>query len=322
MRTAKISGTGKYLPKTVVTNDELAKRVETSDEWIQQRVGIKARHIADETETNVFMATYAAREALEKAALSPDQIDLIIVATSTPDDLMPNTAGSVQAKLGINFCIAFDVNAACAGFIYALTIAHQFFQAGTVKHALIIGSERMSRVINWEDRTTCVLFGDGAGAVALSASDKPGILYTKSHSTGQHRDYLFVPNAIPKQAFCTSTISPYLEMTGNTVFRYAVQMLGDVVEETLQHLEMTKADIDWLIPHQANVRIIAATAKKLGMDMSQVILTLPEHGNTSAASVPLALAVGLEQGKIKAGDMCLLEAFGAGFLWGACLVKI
>ncbi|MDF2940447.1 MAG: ketoacyl-ACP synthase [Gammaproteobacteria bacterium] len=318
---AKIAGTGYYLPKQVLTNEEIAKWVDTSDEWIRQRVGIVSRHIADSNETNVFMASAAAKKALEAAQISAEELGLIIVATSTPDSMMPSTACEVQHKLGIAGCPAFDVNAACSGFVYALNIAHQFFLAGTVKHVLIIGSERMSRVINWQDRSTCVLFGDGAGAVVLSASDQPGILGSYVHADGQHKELLHIPNHLPDQAFAGEKLEAKLTMQGNKVFRYAVTMLEKVVLEVLEKQGMDKSAIDWLIPHQANERIIAATAKNLGLSMDKVVLTLPTHGNTSAASIPLALASAIEQGKIKRGELLLFEAFGAGFVWGAALVK-
>ncbi|MDF2690360.1 MAG: 3-oxoacyl-ACP synthase [Gammaproteobacteria bacterium] len=318
---AKIAGTGYYLPKQVLTNQEIAKWVDTSDDWIRQRVGIISRHIASENETNVFMAEQAAKKALAEAKLDPKDLDLIIVATSTPDSIMPSTACEVQHKLGVAGCPAFDVNAACSGFIYALSIVHQFFLAGTVKHVLIIGSERMSRVINWQDRSTCVLFGDGAGAVVLSASDQPGILGSYIHADGQHKELLHIPNHLPDQAFAGEKLEAKLTMQGNKVFRYAVTMLEQVVLEVLEKQGLDKSAIDWLVPHQANERIIAATAKNLGLSMDKVILTLPTQGNTSAASIPLALAYAIEQNKIKRGELLLLEAFGAGFVWGAALIR-
>ncbi|MDO8954927.1 MAG: beta-ketoacyl-ACP synthase III [Gammaproteobacteria bacterium] len=317
----KIAGTGYYLPKHVLHNDDIAKFVDTTDEWIRQRVGIISRHIADEHETNVFMASEAAKNALKAANLDADQIGLIIVATSTPDNIMPSTACEVQHRLGISGCPAFDVNAACSGFIYALSIAHQFFLAGTVKHALIIGSERMSRVIDWRDRGTCILFGDGAGAVVLSASDQPGILGSYIHADGQYKELLQVPNNLPTKAFEGIQLEAKLTMQGNKVFRYAVTMLEQVVLEVLEKQGLDKSAIDWLVPHQANERIIIATAKNLGLSMDKVVLTLPTQGNTSAASIPLALAYAIEQKQIKRGELLLLEAFGAGFVWGAALIR-
>jgi len=321
MMSASIAGTGYYLPKQVLTNDDLAKFVDTSDEWIRQRVGIVSRHIANEHEANSFMATQAALQALKSANLKAEEIDLIIVATSTPDSMMPSTACEVQKGLGIAGCPAFDVNAACSGFVYALTVANQFFLAGTIKHALIIGSERMSRVINWQDRGTCVLFGDGAGAVVLSASKEPGIIGSYIQADGQHKELLHISSHLPDKAFASEVIESKLAMQGNKVFRFAVTKLAEAVENILLKHEISQEEVDWLIPHQANERIIAATAKHIGMSMDKVILTLATHGNTSAASIPLALACAIEQGKIKRGQLLLLEAFGAGFVWGASLIR-
>lgn len=321
MMQARIAGTGSYLPRTVVTNHDLAARMETSDEWIRQRVGIISRHIAESDETNAVMAAAAARRALESAAIAPSAVDLIIVATGTSDMLMPSMASEVQGQLGIGHCIAFDVGAACSGFIYALTIAQQFIASKMVKNAIVIGSERMSRVVNWSDRSTCVLFGDGAGAVVLSASDEPGIIASQLYSDGTNKELLYVPNKLAKEPFGEVEFQAHLVMEGSKVFKHAVTMLGDVVEKILQAEGLDKSDITWLIPHQANERIIAATAKKLDMPMERVVLTLPTHGNTSAASVPLALDTAVRDGRVKRGDLLLLEAFGAGFVWGASLVR-
>lgn len=318
---AKISGTGSYLPETIMTNDDLATRVDTSDEWIRQRVGIISRHIASNKESNAFMATEAAKKALEAAELSAEQIDLIIVATSTSDLIMPSMATQVQGALGIENCIAFDISAACTGFVYALGVANQFFNNGAVKHALVIGAERMSRVVNWNDRSTCVLFGDGAGAVVLSQSNEPGIIATRMHSDGVNKELLYVPNKLGTDAFSLVAPEAHLLMEGNKVFKHAVNMLEEIVDQILEDSGLSKNDVDWLVPHQANERIIAATAKKLDMPMSKVVLTLPHHGNTSAASVPLALDAAVRDGRIKRGELLLLEAFGAGFVWGAALVK-
>jgi 3-oxoacyl-[acyl-carrier-protein] synthase III len=321
MAKANITGTGYYLPQNAVTNDELSKRVDTSDEWIRQRVGIESRHIALAHETNTMMSSEAAKMALNNAGCDANDIDLLIVATSTPDDVMPSQAVCVQQALGITDAIAFDTVAACSGFIYGLGIAEQFFATGAVKKALVIGAERMSRVVNWEDRATCVLFGDGAGAVVLEAADTGGIIATKLHSTGAHRDLLYIPNALPKNAFTPEADAAHLVMQGNKVFKSAVTLLGEVVDEILADAGLQRSDIDWLVPHQANERIITATAKKLGLPMERVVLTLPQHGNTSAASIPLALAVAVERGQIKKGELLLLEAFGAGFVWGAALIQ-
>ena len=309
---ASITGVGHYLPTAILTNQELALRVETTDEWIQKRVGISSRHIANADETTVMMATQAARAALDQAGLMASQIELIIVATSTPDDLMPSTASSVQARLGIPLTMAFDISAACSGFIYALHVAHTFFKTQQIQHALIIGAECMSKVLDWSDRSTCVLFGDGAGAVVLSASETPGLIHSCVYSNGTERDLLYINN---------STSERYLKMQGNKVFRQAVNLLGDVVETILKISGYQKSDLDWLVPHQANIRIIEATAQKLGLKMSQVIVTLDHHGNTSAASIPLALSEAVSTGRIQRGQLLLLEAFGAGFVWGASLVR-
>ena len=317
----KISGTGSYLPERIVTNHDIAKIVETTDEWIRQRVGIIERRIASEQETCGFIATQAAKKALEASGISVDQIGLIVVATSTPDYLMPSMACEVQMELGVPDCTAFDVSAACSGFVYALTTAKQFIDAGTVEHALVIGAERVSRILNWEDRTTCVLFGDGAGAVVLSRSAEPGIISTHLHSAGQYRDLLYVPNSLSPTPFQKEVPDSHMTMEGNKVFKYAVSMLEAVVLEVLEKNKLDKEAIDWLVPHQANERIIEATAKKLQLSMDKVVLTLPYHGNTSAASIPLAFDTAVRDGRIKRGNMVLMEAFGAGFVWGAVLIK-
>lgn len=326
MANAKIIGTGYYLPEQVVTNDQIAECLDTSDEWIQKRVGIRSRHIAGSHETTVMMSQKAAQQALCNAKVSAETIELIIVATSTSDDLMPSTACSLQAALGINTAIAFDLSAACSGFIYALHTANQFFKTGAIKHALVVGVERMSRVLDWQDRSTCVLFGDGAGAVVLSATETEGIIASRMFSSGKQRDLLNIPSQLPKSCtffdkILTDTSPSHLAMVGNKVFRHAVTMLGEVVDKVLQDSGYCQRDIDWLIPHQANVRIIQATAQQLKLSMHKVIVTLPEHGNTSAASIPMALAVSVEKNLIHPGQLLLLEAFGAGFVWGACLVR-
>lgn len=321
---AKIVGTGSYLPERIVTNDELSQRVETSDEWIKQRVGISSRHIGASHETTSYMAAAASKCALAAAKLTADQIDLIIVATSTPDDLMPSTASRLMVSLGISGCPAFDVSAACSGFIYALTIADQFFKTGAVKNALIVGSDAMSRVVDWSDRRTCVLFGDGAGAVILSRSEtEQGILSTHIHADGQFRDLLYVPNVLQSYDSPTAPVceSAYLSMEGSKVFKHAVSLLDEIVHETLALHGLSVHDIDWLIPHQANERIIVAAAHKLGVPMERVVVTLGSQGNTSAATIPLALDVAVRDGRIKPGNLLLLEAFGAGFVWGSVLVR-
>lgn len=320
---ASIIGTGHYLPENTLDNAQLSKMVDTNDEWIQQRVGITSRHIANETETTTFMATRAAEQALAAAKLSADQLELIICATSTADYLMPSVASQVQMQLGIAGCMAFDVSAACSGFIYILTIAEQFIKAGKVKNVLVIGSERMSRVTDWSDRATCVLFGDGAGAAVLTATeDNTGILASKMHADGKDCELLYVNNSLPKTAYQQDTEPAYLRMQGRAVFKQAVQMMGTIVDEVLDQAGYTKSDIDWLIPHQANERIIKATADKLGMSMDQVVLTLGEQGNTSAATIGLALDIAVRDGRVQPGQLVLLEAFGAGFVWGALLIRL
>ncbi len=321
MTYARITGTGRYLPERQVTNSELAQRVDTSDEWIQQRVGITSRRISGEHETLLYMATEASTQALEMAGLSAQQIDLIIVATSTADDIMPSTATSLQHMIGAKPCISFDISAACTGFVCALHIANQFFKTGSVKRALVVGGERMSRITDWQDRSTCVLFGDGAGAAVLVADQETGMLSSYICSDGKDRDLLFVPSSLPKRPFEDEAPSPYLQMDGRSVFRHAVSMLGELVERVLAEHQLTKADIDWLIPHQANKRIIDATAKKMGLSWDKIVLTLPEQGNTSAASIALALDIAVRDGRVKQDQLVLLEAFGAGFVWGAVLFK-
>jgi 3-oxoacyl-[acyl-carrier-protein] synthase-3 len=322
---AKLIGTGHYLPVQTVTNHDLSKHVETSDEWIRQRVGIISRQIASESEDALFMATQSAVRALEMANISADQLDLVIVATSSADDRMPSVASQVLKNLAIgSTCPAFDISAACAGFLYGLNILEQYIKAGSVRYVLLIGTERMSRLMDWSDRSTCVLFGDGAGASVFEASEAPGLLATCVHADGIHRDLLFVDGGLSKHPFDReeSNADPmFLKMEGNKVFKHAVNILADVATEVLKKAGVSASEIDWLVPHQANERIIIATAKKLGLPMDKVILTLAEHGNTSAASVPLALDVAIRAGKIKSGDLVLFEAFGAGFVWGASLMK-
>lgn len=321
MTFSKIIATGGYLPERVVTNSDLEKSIDTSDEWIVTRTGIKQRHIAAATETTSSLAVQAARQTLAQCHLQADDIDLIIVATCTPDQQFPSTACLVQAGLAIEHSvIAFDVSAACSGFIYALSIADSMIRTGQSKNALIIGAETLSRVLDWEERRTCVLFGDGAGAVILSASDKPGIHRSCLHAKGLYKDILFLPN--PSTTMLEEEASPYLQMQGSEVFRFAVKALGDVVDEVLTDSGFSQADIDWLIPHQANLRIIQATAKKLDLPLEKVILTLEKHANTSAASVPLALDAGVRDGRIKPGDLLLMEAIGGGMAWGASLITL
>lgn len=317
MTYSSIMATGSYLPERIMTNAELESMVDTSDEWIQTRTGIKKRHIAAEDETTGDMAEQAARQAIAAADIDVNSIDLIILATSTPDLIYPSTACLLQNRLGIhNGSAAFDIQAVCSGFVYALSIADKYIKSGTAKHALIIGADTNSKILDWTDRSTCVVFGDGAGAVILQANDEPGIYSTHLHADGAYADLLQVPAGVSNRKG-----EPFIKMRGNEVFKIAVKTLGDIVKETLDANGITKNDIDWLVPHQANIRIIAATAKKLDLSMDKVILTVAEHGNTSAGSIPLALDTAVRAGDIKRGQTLLLEAFGGGFTWGSALLK-
>lgn len=321
MTFARIAGTGSYLPENIVTNQDLEKMVDTTDQWIRERTGIERRHIAVEGQTTVDLAEPAARRAIEAAGLEPGDIDLIVFATSTPDKIFPSCACILQARLGIRGCPAFDIQAVCSGFVYALATADKFIKTGASKRALVIGAEVFSHIINWEDRGTCVLFGDGAGAVILEASEETGILSTHIHADGQYEELLHVPCGIADGYDQVKAGRAFVEMKGNEVFKVAVNTLGKIVDETLSANHMAKSDIDWLVPHQANLRIIAATAKKLNMSMDQVVVTVNEHGNTSAASIPLALDVAVRDGRIKRNEVLLLEAFGGGFTWGSALLR-
>lgn len=317
---SKIVGTGSYLPEKILTNFDLEKIVDTSNEWIVERTGIHRRHIAAQHESALTMAEEATRKALKVAGLTEKDIGMIIIATTTPEKVFPSTACLLQQRLGIAGCAAFDLNStACAGFMYAMSIADQYIKTGAVKNALIIGSEVMSRVLNWSDRTTCVLFGDGAGAVILGASDEPGILSTHIHADGTHKDVLYLDSIITKPMAVEEEIS--IKMAGNQLFKLAVNILGDLFDETLAANNMKKADVDWLIPHQANIRIIQSMAKKLDLPMEQVAITLEDQGNTSSASIPLALDKAICDGKVKRGHMLMLEGFGGGLAWGSALIK-
>ncbi len=317
---SKIIGSGSVLPDKVLTNDDLAKMVDTSHQWIIERTGIIERRIASHDESNVFMAEIASRRALEMAELKPSDIDAIIIGTTTPDQYFPSTACLLQKQLGItNRCPAFDISAACAGFIYSLSIADAFIKTGQYKTVMVLGSEILSRLLNWEDRSTCILFGDGAGAMILTASDEPGIFSTHIHAAGQYDDLLYTKN--PYTHPDSRTDAPKLVMSGNEVFKYAVKLLGEVILETLHENDMQKSDIDWLVPHQANIRIISAMAKKLNMPMEKVIVTIDKHGNTSSASIPLAFDSAIRSNKIKRGDNIIMESFGGGFTWGSALIK-
>ena len=317
---AILAGTGSALPRTRVSNAELAERVDTSDDWIVERTGIRFRHIAEPDETTATLGAAAAQEALKAAGLEASDIGLIIVATATPDNTFPASATKVQAILGAPDCIAFDVAAVCSGFLYAVSVADSMLRTGAAKHALVIGSETFSRILDWEDRTTCVLFGDGAGAVVLSAeevADDRGILATRLHAEGKYCDMLYVDGG----PSTTGTVG-HVRMQGREVFRHAVTNLADVLGEVMEDVGLSAADIDWVVPHQANKRIIDATAKKLGLPAERVVLTVDQHANTSAASVPLALDLAVRDGRIRRGDLVVLEAMGGGFTWGAAVVRI
>lgn len=316
---ARITGTGGYLPGRPVTNHDLVSRgIDTSDDWVVERTGIRARHFAAEHENSSDLALQASLRAIEAAGIDRGRIDLVIVATSTPDWIFPSTACLLQSKLGLGEAVAFDVQAVCSGFVYALTIAEKFIRSGTNKCALVVGAEVFSRIMNWEDRSTCVLFGDGAGAVIVEASDTPGILASRLHADGSYHDILSVPGSV-----CGGRVtgSPFLQMDGQAVFKFAVKVLGDTAMEVLGAAGMDKSELDWLVPHQANVRILQSTAKRLGLSMEQVVTTVADHGNTSAASVPLALDVAVRDGRIKPEQNVMLEGVGGGFTWGAVLLR-
>ena len=315
---AVIKGTGSALPRNRVSNAELAAKVDTTDEWITERTGIKFRHIAEPDETTSSLAIEASRNALEAANMAASDIDLIILATATPDQTFPASATIVQHALGCNGGVAFDVAAVCSGFLYAFSVAESMIRAGSARNALVIGAETFSRILDWEDRTTCVLFGDGAGAVVLSGEvGTRGALATRLHADGQHNELLYVDGG----PSTTGTVGK-LRMKGREVFRHAVTNLTSVLYEVLEEANLTAADVDWVVPHQANARIIEATAKKLGLDADKVVLTVDQHANTSAASVPLALDVAVRDGRIKAGDVIVIEAMGGGFTWGASVVRM
>ncbi|MBK1887850.1 beta-ketoacyl-ACP synthase III [Marinobacter sp. DY40_1A1] len=321
MTFARIAGTGSYLPENIVTNKDLEKTVDTTDKWIRERTGIEQRHIALKGQTTVDLAEQAALNAIEAAGIDASEIDLIVFATSTPDKIFPSSACILQARLGIHGCPAFDIQAVCSGFVYALSVADKFIKTGSSKKALVIGAEVFSRIIDWSDRGTCVLFGDGAGAVILEAHEDTGILSTHIHADGQYEDLLHVPCGIASNYDQVKAGKAFVEMKGSEVFKVAVNTLGKIVDETLAANQMKKSEIDWLVPHQANLRIIAATAKKLSMPMDQVVVTVNKHGNTSAASIPLALDVAVRDGRIQRNDVVMLEAFGGGFTWGSALLR-
>lgn len=316
---ARVIGTGGYLPDKVLTNQEISETVDTSDSWILERTGIRSRHIAASDETASGMAEIAARQALRAADLDAQELDLIITATSSPDRTFPSTACLLQARLAANRCAAFDVQAACSGFIYGLSVADQYIRAGTAKNVLLVGSEINSRLLDWSDRSTCILFGDGAGAVVLQASEDPGLLSTHIHSDGNYEELLYLPN--PKGQ-PNREEHAFIAMKGNDVFKVAVNTLGRIADETLSANNMERDEIDWLVPHQANIRIITATARKLQLPLERVIITIETQGNTSSASVPLALNEGIRDGRIKPGQTVLMEAFGGGFVWGSALLRV
>jgi 3-oxoacyl-[acyl-carrier-protein] synthase-3 len=321
MTYARIVGTGSYLPEKVLTNKDLESMVDTTDQWIRERTGIAQRHIAADGQTTVDLAERAAWRALEAAGITPGDIDLIVFATTTPDKVFPSCACILQARLGIHGCPAFDVQAVCSGFVYALSVADKFIRTGSSRRALVIGAEVFSRIINWQDRGTCVLFGDGAGAVVLEASEETGILSTHLHADGQYEELLHVPCGIADGFDRVKAGEAFVEMKGNEVFKVAVNTLGKIVDETLAANGMQKSDVDWLVPHQANLRIISATAKKLRLPMDRVVVTVDRHGNTSAASSPLALDAAVRDGRIQRNEVLLLEAFGGGFTWGSALLR-
>ena len=318
MMYSKVIGTGSYLPEKVLTNHDLENMVDTSDSWIRSRTGIEQRHIAADNEMASDLALNACRKAMKAADVSADEINLIIVATTTPDMTFPSTACILQDKLGIKDCPAFDVQAVCSGFIYALATADMFIRAGRCRTALVVGTEIYSRILDWTDRSTCVLFGDGAGAMLITQSDQPGILSNHLHADGSYYNTLSLSGNI-----CSGKIkgNPYVSMEGNTVFKFAIKVMEEIVHETVAENNLQISDIDWLIPHQANIRIIQSTAKKLGIPMEKVVTTIDKHGNTSAASIPLALDLALRDGRIRPGQHVLLEAVGGGFTWGAVLIR-
>ncbi len=317
MKHSRIAGTGSYLPEKILSNADLEKMIDTTDEWIFTRTGIRERHIAAENEFTSDMAVNAALKAIEVAQIAPNDIDLIIVATTTPDRTFPSTACLVQEKLGIrNNCPAFDIQAVCSGFVFALATADKFIKSGAAKRALVIGADAMSRITDWTDRSNCILWGDGSGAVVLEVSDEEGVISTHLHSNGSYADLLMVEKGVSNPSGLKT-----ITMEGNAVFKVAVNTLDAIVDETLEANGMAKSDVDWLVPHQANIRILQSTAKKLGMSMDQVVVTVDKHGNTSAASIPLALDVAVRDGRIKRGETILMEAFGGGFTWGSVLMK-
>ncbi len=316
---SRIAGTGSYLPERVVTNQELEATVDTTDEWIRTRTGIEQRHIAADDETTSDLAYHASLAAMDAAGVGPQEIDMIVVGTCTPDLVFPNVACLLQERLGIGGGPAFSVEAACSGFMYAFSVADQFIRTGTVRRALVVGAETMSRIVDWTDRETCVLFGDGAGAVVIEASEEPGTIYSNLGADGKYKNMLYAEMGISKKS--TEPDASFIRMNGNDVFKMAVRTLERMVDQVIEENDIKQGDIDWFVPHQANLRIINATAKRLKIPMERVVLTVAQHGNTSAASVPMALDTAVRDGRIKRGDLLLLEAFGGGFTWGASLIR-
>ncbi len=322
MTYSRIAGTGRYLPEKILTNFDLEKMVDTTDEWIRTRTGVERRHVVAEDETTSDRCIEAAKVAIEDAGIDVSEIDLVIAGTTSPDLIFPNVATIIQHKLGISPCPAFSLEAACTGFIYALTVADKFVRAGNAKCALVMGAECITKLMDWSDRNTCVLFGDGAGAVIVKPSEEPGLISCHLGADGQYKDLLYYPVGPSNDLAKAGTDEASIMMTGNEVFKVAVKTLGGIAAETLEKAGIEQSELDWLIPHQANIRIIQATAKRLGLPMEKVILTVQDHGNTSAASVPMALDVGIRDGRIKKGQLVLMEAFGGGFTWGSVLMRL
>jgi 3-oxoacyl-[acyl-carrier-protein] synthase-3 len=322
MTYSRIVGTGRYLPERIMTNFDLEKIVDTSDEWIRARTGVERRHVVEEDQTTSDMCVEAAKIAIEDAGVDVSEIDLVITGTTTPDLIFPNVSTLIQHRLGIPACPAFSLEAACTGFIYALTMADKFVRLGDAKCALVMGAECITKLMDWKDRNTCVLFGDGAGAVIVKPSTEPGLIACHLGADGQYKDLLYYPVGASNRLEKAGTDEAAIMMTGNEVFKVAVKTLGGIASETLEKAGIEKSELDWLIPHQANSRIIQATAKRLGLPMEKVILTVQDHGNTSAASVPMALDVGIRDGRVKEGQLILMEAFGGGFTWGSVLMRL
>jgi len=321
MTYSRIAGTGRYLPERIMTNFDLEKIVDTTDEWIRTRTGVERRHVVADDQTTSDMCVEAAKKAIDDAGVDVADIDLVITGTTSPDLIFPNVSTLIQHRLGIPACTAFSLEAACTGFIYALTMADKFIRLGESKCALVMGAECITKLMDWTDRNTCVLFGDGAGAVIVKPSEEPGILSCHLGADGQYKDLLYYPVGPSNQLAKAGTDEAAIQMTGSEVFKVAVKTLGGIATETLEKAGVDQDELDWLIPHQANIRIIQATAKRLGLPMEKVILTVQDHGNTSAASVPMALDVGIRDGRVQKGQLILMEAFGGGFTWGSVLMK-